>query len=99
MLRPGVFDALVRLHAGARRPVLTMIYHLLDLVDYRGSPLEEALRRTPGVGIPFERRARFMDRSLATLSGSGECVPLREAARDHLAARGLEGAVAGALAG
>ena len=87
LLRPGIFDALVRMHASARRPVLTMIYHLLDLVDYRGSPLEDALRRTPGVGVPFERRARFMDRSLASLARAGACVPLRDAARDHLASR------------
>jgi hypothetical protein len=99
MLRPGVFDASLRLHARARRPVLTMIYHLLDLVDYRGSPLEEALRRTPGVGIPFERRERFMERSLASLARAGACVPLREAARDHLAARGVERPDAEALAG
>ena len=68
---------------------LHMIYHLMDLVDLQGSSLGEAIGRTPGLGVPFERREHFVDRSAATLTSLGQAVPLRELAADARAARGL----------
>lgn len=88
LLGPGVFDRCVRWH-GDVRGTIDMLYHLIDLVDLSGSALDDAVRRTPGLGLSFERRHRFVDRSLASLRAAGDAVPLREAAAAYRASCGL----------
>jgi hypothetical protein len=90
MLPHWVFDLSVRLH-GSRRPVLHMLFHLIDLHDLAGTNLEAALRRTPGLAVPIERRRAFVAHAFERMSRGNEAVPLREIARDHLAARLQEG--------
>jgi peptidoglycan-N-acetylglucosamine deacetylase len=87
MLPPAVFEAAARWH-GRRRPALQMLFHLIDLVDLSDSPLGAALARTPGLGVPFARRARFVERALAVLARQGEPAPLREVARAFRARAG-----------
>ena len=85
LLPPSAFALALR---GQGRQPLRMLFHLLDLADLRGSALEDALGRTPGVGVPFERRERFVDAALAALVARGSAVPLREIARElHVEAR------------
>lgn len=90
-LGAGAFRAALRWHGDAR-PAAHMILHLLDLVDLSGTPLERALARAPGLGIPFARRARFMEEAMDALVQRGPGVPLRELARDYRVAAGLEAA-------
>ena len=79
---PGVFDAAVRLH-GSRRPMLHMLFHLIDLVDLEGTPLDAAIARTPGLGVPFGRRRAFVAHAFRQMTAQGEAITLREMARLH----------------
>jgi len=88
MLGPWSFDLLVRLH-GRRRPI-TMLLHLIDLVDHGDSSLAAALARTPGLDVPIERREDFVDHVFARLADLGDAVPLRELAADYPDQNGLQ---------
>lgn len=83
MFHHRVFDAAVRLH-GSRRPTLHMLFHLIDLFDLDGTPLETALGRMPGVGVPIERRRAFVEYAFARMAREGDAVTLEEAALDYL---------------
>jgi len=87
MLGPWSFDLLARLH-GRRHP-LTMLLHLIDLVDHGDSSLGTALARTPGLSVSIEKREDFVDHVFARLADIGESVPLRELAADYLERNGL----------
>jgi hypothetical protein len=80
LLPPGAFTLALRAHGPHS---VRMLFHLLDLAELTGSPLEQALGRTPGVGVPVERRLRFVDLALAALAAQGSPVPLRELAREE----------------
>ena len=54
------------------------IGHLLDLVRLDGSSLEDAIARTPGLGLPFEQRNAFMRHAMQRFAASGDAVPIRE---------------------
>ena len=88
MLGVRAFERAVRWSAKGGGP-LNMIYHLIDLVDLEGSSLGKAIGRTPGLGVAFERRQHFVDRSAAILATLGEAVPLCELAAEARSARGL----------
>ncbi len=88
MFAPGVFDWAVRMH-GRRRPMLHMLFHLIDLFDLQGTSLETALERTPGLGVPIERRRAFVAHAFERMTAQGQAVSLRELARDHLLEAGL----------
>ncbi len=85
MLPPRVFDWCVRAH-GTTRP-LVMLLHAIDLADLSREGLDEGLRRTPGIGVSFPRRERFVRSAMETLGRSGRALPLRELAREARAVR------------
>lgn len=89
----GFFRACVRVH-GTRRPMLHMAFHLMDLVDWEGTSLGAAVSRSPGLGVPFARRERFVSEALAILAGAGESATLCELARGHAVANPAAAAVA-----
>ncbi|MBW2667729.1 MAG: hypothetical protein JRE13_15695 [Deltaproteobacteria bacterium] len=68
---------------GRRKRVLSYGLHLLDLVRLDGSSLEVAIRNTPGVGLPFERRRDFTHHVMRQLAKAGDAVPIRELASDY----------------
>ena len=82
MFPPRVFDAAVRLH-GSSRPLLHMLFHLIDLVDLEGTSLDAALARTPGLAVPFARRRAFVAHAFRRMAAQGEAITLREMARHH----------------
>ncbi len=86
MLPLKAFDAAVRFH-GRRRPILHMLFHLIDLYDTQGTPLGDAIERTPGLGISVERRRAFVAHAFERMSRGNEAVPLRDVAQDFLQAR------------
>jgi peptidoglycan/xylan/chitin deacetylase (PgdA/CDA1 family) len=88
MFSPGVFDWAVRMH-GRKRPTLHMLFHLIDLFDLKGTSLEDALARTPGLGVPIDRRRAFVAHAFECMTAQGEGVALREVAREHLRQTGL----------
>ncbi len=90
MLPRWAFDAAVRLH-GTRRPILHMLFHLIDLYDLDGTSLDEAMRRTPGLGVPIQRRRAFVAHAFERMSRDVEAVPLRVVAQDLLSARAGKG--------
>jgi peptidoglycan/xylan/chitin deacetylase (PgdA/CDA1 family) len=77
------FDLLLRGY-GDRAPVLLSIFHLIDLVDLSGSALDEAIASMPGLGVPFERRERFMNHAFERMAAVGDAVPMLEFARAQL---------------
>ncbi len=85
MFPPRFFEWCVRAH-GTRQP-LVMLLHLIDYADFAGEGLDDGLRRTPGIGLSFARRERFVTRSTEALVRAGAAVPLREVASDWVAAR------------
>lgn len=85
MLGPRFFRARVKGY-GRKRGLLHMAFHLMDLVDHAGTSLGEAVERSPGLGVPFERRARFVRSALAALAEAGESATLREIAREQVRA-------------
>jgi hypothetical protein len=88
MLGPRFFDMCVRIYG--RRPLLHVMFHAIDLIDLTGTSLHAAIRRTPGLDVPFPRRERFVSHVVERLAGIAEGVPLREVARD-LHAHGAQG--------
>lgn len=89
MLPPRVFEVLAS-WAARRRDPIDMLYHLIDLVDLGDSSLAGAVARTPGLGVSFERRTRFVERSVAALAALGPAVPLCEVATAFRARVGLD---------
>lgn len=85
LLPPRLFDWCVRAHGG-QHPLI-MLLHLIDLADLAREGLEEGLRRTPGIGVSFERRQRFVQSAMQTLGRTGPSLPLRDVAREARAAR------------
>jgi hypothetical protein len=85
-LGTGFFDLLLWAY-GRRRPELHALFHQIELADLERTSLGRALERSPGLGVPFERRAVFVSHAVAGLAAAGEPVTLRELAGDHLAAR------------
>ena len=75
---------------GRRKQVLSYGLHLLDLVRIDGSSLDVAIRNTPGVGLPFERRRDFTHHVMRRLSKAGEAVPIRELAADYRKELGMD---------
>jgi hypothetical protein len=88
MLGPRVFDWSLRAF-GRRKAVLLYALHLLDLVKLEGSSLEEAIKTTPGIGLPFERRRDFTRHVMQGLAAAGNAVPMREFAGSYKAAQGI----------
>lgn len=88
MLGPRAFAVALRGYAPSRG-VAHLMLHLLDLVDWQGTSLGDALERTPGVGVSFARRQRFVDRACEALASRGTPATLREVAAECRAARGL----------
>lgn len=87
MLPPRCFDWCVRAH-GTRQP-LCMLLHGIDLADLEREGLADGLRRTPGIGLGFPRRERFVRRAMQTLARHGEALPMREVACEARAARAV----------
>ena len=83
MFPPRVFDWTVRAH-GQKRPMLHMLFHLIDLFDLKGTSLERALQRAPGLGVPVRRRRAFVAHAFARMTAQGEAITLRALAREHL---------------
>lgn len=88
LLGRRVFDALVRSYGRDRR-VLHLIMHLIDLVDFEDSSLAEAIASSPGLGVPFAKRERFVAHVMQRLAQIGDPVPLRELAREVRAELGI----------
>jgi hypothetical protein len=88
MFPTSVLDAAIRMH-GRKRPILHMLFHLIDLVDLAGTPLQQALERTPGLSVPLARRRRFIEHAFARLSAVGDAVPLIEVAEEFRSRHGL----------
>ncbi len=86
MFPPRLFELGVRAY-GRQRGELHVLLHLIDLADFSSHDLARALARTPGVGIAFERRRRFIERAMRAVAAAGEAVPLRELAREARAER------------
>jgi hypothetical protein len=85
MLPPRFFDWCVRAH-GTRQP-LFMLLHGIDMADLEREGLADGLRRTPGIGVDFPRRERFVRSAMQALARHGEALPMREVAREARAAR------------
>ena len=84
------FDWLLRAY-GRERALLHSLFHLIELAEVRGTSLGDALDRTPGLGVSFERRERFLEHAIGAMALRGEAVPLPEVA---LAQRRLREAAA-----
>ncbi len=85
-LGPRIFSLLLRAY-GRRRPVLHMLFHLIDLADLGGTSLGRALARTPGLTVPFTTREHFVSHAIGALRSVGEPVTLRELAAGLLESR------------
>jgi len=83
-----VFDAFVRVY-GRKQNVLHLMMHLIDLVDLQSSSLGRAVARSPGLGVSFDKRERFVAHVMQRLSEVGEPLPMRELAREVRAEFGL----------
>lgn len=77
---PRGFDLCVRAY-GRRRPLLHVLFHLIELANLRGTSLERALDRAPGLGQSQKRRERFVEHALGALARVGEAVPMENVAR------------------
>jgi hypothetical protein len=66
-----------------REDELHMLFHMIELADFEGTPLADSIGNTPGIGIPLERRSRFISHAVESLAGHGVCVPMRDLAREH----------------
>lgn len=62
---------------------LHMLFHMIEMADFEGTALADSIGQTPGIGIPLERRNRFVSHAVEALSGQGSCVPMREVANDY----------------
>ncbi len=87
LLGPRGFDLCVRAH-GRRRP-LNVLFHLIEIVDLGTTSLGKAFARTPGLGVPFGRRERYLAGAIESLARAGAGVTMREVARGYLAEHGL----------
>ncbi len=83
---PRGFDLLVRAH-GRHQP-LNALFHLIEIADLGATSLGRAIARTPGLGVPFAKRERFIAGAIRSLARAGRGVPMREVARGFLAAHG-----------
>lgn len=81
LLGERVFDWTLRWPR--RENELHMLFHMIELADFEGTPLADSMGNTPGIGIPPERRRRFLSHAVDSLSKRGRCVPMREIAREH----------------
>ena len=90
MRRLGVrtFDLCLKAF-GRERSALSYILHLLDLVRLDGSPLDRAIQKAPGLGLPFEQRRAFTSHAMQQLAQRGDAVPIREFASAYRAERGM----------
>lgn len=59
---------------------LHMLFHLIEMADFEGTALSDSIGNTPGIGIPLERRSRFVSHATEALALRGTCVPMREVA-------------------
>jgi len=75
------FDLCIRAYGSPA--VLSVIMHLIDLVDLRGTSLGRAIESAPGLGIPFERREEFARHMMGSVAARGEPATLREIACEH----------------
>lgn len=82
------FDACVRAY-GRQHPELSILMHLIDLVDLEGTSLGRAISDAPGLGIPFWKRQRFAQHLMSTVATLGEPATLREIAGAHRVEVGL----------
>lgn len=57
-----------------------MLFHLIEMADFEGTALSDSIGNTPGIGIPLERRSRFVSHATEALALRGTCVPMREVA-------------------
>jgi peptidoglycan/xylan/chitin deacetylase (PgdA/CDA1 family) len=87
LLGRRALDWLVRSAAG--RPMLVAGFHLQDLVDLTGTPLEAGFARSPGLALPLEQRERFVSHAFGSIAAAGEPMTLCQAARSFLAENGL----------
>jgi hypothetical protein len=87
MLGARVFDLGVRL--SRRRANVHYLLHLLDLAQIEGSSLDAGMRKSPGVGLTFERRSAFTAHAMESLAALGEGVPMRELATETRARYGM----------
>lgn len=81
LLGSRVFDCALRWPR--REKELHMLFHMIELADFEGTALAESIGKTPGIGIPLERRSRFVSHAVEALSRHGSCVPMREVATDY----------------
>jgi peptidoglycan/xylan/chitin deacetylase (PgdA/CDA1 family) len=88
---PTAFDWLKRAY-GRRDSILHVVFHMIELADFEGTPLARDYRRTPGLTVPLERRQDFVRRSLESLAKSCEAVTLREFAEAYNGRRAAGGA-------
>lgn len=88
LLGRRVFDGFVRIYGRDQR-VLHLLMHLIDLVDLEGSSLGRAIASSPGLGVPFAKRERFVAHAMQRLSEVGEPATLRELAREVRAEHGI----------
>lgn len=91
MLGPRFLRRCVQAY-GRERDMLHMAFHLMDLVDHEGTSLGEAVGRSPGLAVPFERRREFVADAFAALAEAGESVTLREIAEQRAAQVGVAAA-------
>jgi len=87
---PRVLDRLILRYARTDRRVLHALFHQIEFADFRGTALEVAMGKTPALGIPFEKRKAFLEHAMESLSSAGECVTLRDCAREEFVRLGLE---------
>jgi len=81
------FDLCTRFY-DRRRPMLHFLFHLIDVVDHAGTDLGEKVDAAPGLGVPVERRRRFVAHVVERLAEMAEAVPLREVAAEMRACEG-----------
>ena len=81
------FDLCVRAH-GPREP-LNVLFHLIESVDFAATSLGKAFERTPGLGVPFARRERYLSSAIESLARAGSGVTMREVARGWRTTNGL----------
>jgi peptidoglycan/xylan/chitin deacetylase (PgdA/CDA1 family) len=87
LLGTRFFDWCLRLPR--RESELHMLFHMIEMADFRGTALADSIENAPGIGIPLERRISFTSHAIEALSRYGSCVPMRELAREHLVAKGI----------
>lgn len=80
---------------GRQRPELHTLFHLIELADFEDTSLGAAFDRTPGLGIPFSTRERFLGHAIDSLAAVGTGVTLRELAEDYLDGLGTRHGISG----